>query len=309
MGYQRNPFASALRTNRTGIVGAVNPNVSGTYMSILGHHLQLAAQKLGIELLIGTPQTDDEGIASQLSILQGQIFDGVLFLGDLSNFQVLLANASHFGKPHVFVVPGSGGASPLVGTDNVIGVNLALEHLTALGHTRIAFIGNPAWLYDEERVEAYKQYLHKNSIPYRESYLADLENTLYTPEDLSSWRKIRGIAESHAHRLMENREERPTAILCASDGYAADAIKALYRLGLRVPEDVSIVGYGDQHEAKITYPELTTVRIPNQEIAEIALKLLVDLIEQPDSTQLLQTRILVNPELIIRQSTTSFHGR
>jgi LacI family transcriptional regulator len=79
MGYQRNPFASALRTNRTGIVGAVNPNVSGTYMSILGHHLQLAAQKLGIELLIGTPHTDDEGIAGQLSILQGQIFDGVLF--------------------------------------------------------------------------------------------------------------------------------------------------------------------------------------------------------------------------------------
>jgi DNA-binding LacI/PurR family transcriptional regulator len=305
MGYQRNPFATALRTSRTGIVGAMNPNMSGTYMSILGHHLQVAAQSLGIELLIGAPQTDDESIAGQLSILQSQIFDGVLFWGDVSNYQMLLNREARFSKPHVYVVPGSGVVRPLVGTDNTAGVNLALDHLTALGHTRIAFIGNPAWLFDRERMEAYKQYLCDKNLPSSESYLADLGNVLYTPEDFSSWKRIRDIAGSYAQRLMEHQDERPTAIVCASDGYAADTLKALYRLGLRVPEDVSVVGYGDQHEATITYPELTTVRIPNQEIAEIALKLLVELIEQPDSQQLLQTRILTSPDLVVRQSTGS----
>lgn len=127
----------------------------------------------------------------------------------------------------------------------------------------------------------------------------------YTPEVPFFRDKIRQVVALHADRLLSQETRRPTAILCASDEYAAFRASAAYRLGLRVPEDISIVGYGDQHEALITFPELTTVRIPNRAIAEAALKLLTELIEAPHLERLQQTQILADPELIIRQSTTS----
>jgi len=302
LGYQRNPFASALRTSRSGIVGAVSPNVSGTYVSVLGHHLQLAAHKLGIELLIGSTRVESEKIAGQLSILQSQIFDGVLFLCDHPYHQKLLNHEARFSKPYVHVMSESEQAAPVVAVDNEIGVALALDHLTELGHTRIAFIGSPAWPGDRQRMRVYKAYLQAHGLPFHEELVSDLGQIPYTPEMTNFVEQIRHAATEHAYRLVAQKH-RPTAIFCASDGYAADVLKAVYRLGLRVPDDISIVGYGDQHEALITYPELTTVRIPNDVIAEAALKLLMDLIEDPESEHLLQTRIYVAPELIIRNST------
>lgn len=303
LGYQRNPFASALRTSRTGIVGAVSPNLGGTYFSILGHDLQVAAQRLGIELLIGATQTEANGIAGQLSILQSQIFDGILFLGDHPYRQKLLSRESHFHKPHVHVMAETGSALPLIGVDNKLGMILALDHLVALGHTRIGFIGSPARYSDRAQLETYLAYFQQHSLPFYPGLVSDLEQIPYTPEAPSFREKTRRVVAIHASRLLSQTQPRPTAIVCASDGYAAETLKAAYRVGLRAPEDISIIGYGDQHEALITFPELTTVRIPNQVIAEAALVLLTELIETPDSDHLRRTQTLAVPELIIRQST------
>lgn len=305
LGYRRNPFASALRTSRTGIVGAVSPNLGGTYFSILGHHLQIAAQKMGIELLIGATQTEADGIAGQLSILQSQIFDGVLFLGDHPYHQMLLSHESHFNKPYVHVIAEAGVALPLIGVNNELGTIRALDHLVALGHTKIAFIGSPARYSDRQQLEAYQAFFQKYHLPLYQDLVSDLDRTPYTPEVPFFRDKIRQVVALHANRLLSQENPRPTAIVCASDAYAVETVKAVYRLGLRIPEDISIVGYGDQHEALTTFPELTTVRIPNQVIAEAALKLLTELIEAPDSEHLLRTQILADPELIIRQSTSS----
>lgn len=304
LGYQRNPFASALRTSRTGIVGAVSPNLGGTYFSILGHDLQVAAQRLGIELLIGATQTEANGIAGQLSILQSQIFDGILFLGDHPYRQKLLSRESHFHKPHVHVMAEAGVAFPLVGVNYALGMTLALDHLVALEHTKIAFIGSPARHSDRKQLEAYLKYFQQHDMPLHQELVSDLDQTPYTPEVPTFRDKIRQVVALHAYHLLSQEKVRPTAIVCASDGYAAETVKAAYRLGLGVPEDISIVGYGDQHEAVIAFPELTTVRIPNQEIAEAALKLLSELIEHPTSDHLHQTQILTDPELVVRQSTS-----
>jgi len=308
LGYQRNPFASALRTSRTGIVGAVSPNLGGTYFSILGHDLQIAAQRLGIELLIGATQTETNGIAGQLSILQSQIFDGVLFLGDHPYRQRLLSRESHFNKPYVHVMAETGSALPLIGVDNKLGMALALDHLAALGHTRIGFIGSPARHSDRAQLETYLAYFQQHGLPFYPELVSDLEQIPYTPEAPSFREKTRRVVAIHASRLLSEAKPRPTAIVCASDGYAAETLKAAYRVGLRVPEDISIIGYGDQHEALITFPELTTVRIPNQMLAEAALMLLTELIETPDSGQLLQTQMFAPPQLVIRNSTAEASG-
>lgn len=304
LGYRRNPLASALRTNRSGLVGAVSRNVSGTYMSILGHHLQAAAQARGIELLIAITQTERAGIRSQLSLFQSQLFDGVLFLGDLTNYQDVLHGDAPFQKPYVHVSPGEIGPEPLVTSDDVTGVRQALDYLIALGHRAFAFVG-AEWAQDQRRQAVYREVVG-------EAGLADCSlpvaiDTPYWPEDLTFGERIRAATVQYARRLFD-QPRHPTAVVCANDGFAADVIRTLYERGLRVPEDVSVMGYGDQHEARITAPQLTTMRLPNRAMADAALDLLVNMLEQPDDATLHNRRVFIPPELVVRGTTQSPRG-
>lgn len=294
LGYQRNPLASALRSKRTGIIGAINRAVSGTYMSRLAHHIQLVAQGRNIELFVGAPRENSDAIAGQLSVLQSHLFDGVLFLGDLASYQT-----ADFALPHVHVVPGNEQLLPLVTVDEARGVSLALDHLTGLGHTKIACLGSPAWPWDGRRVEFYRAYvteqLHAQGVQ-----LIDLDRIPY-PANSAVEYDASGIVMEHVQRAF-TEPNPPTAVFCTNDGFASSAIKAMYRLGLRVPEDVSVVGYGNHHDARIIYPELTTVHLPNEQLANAALDLLLKIIDDPENKELRGKRHLCAPELVIRES-------
>lgn len=297
LGYQRNPFATALRTNRTGLVGAINAAVRGTYMSKLAYDVQISAQDKGIELLIGVPQVNDDAIKGQLSVLRNQLFDGILFLGFLPNYQLLMQGG--FDKPHVHVIPGIEESLPIVSVDETIGVELAMTHLVSLGHRQIACLGSSLWPWDNQRMLAYQRFLNRQAYCDPEVYLADMDNLPYPSDGMA---QINDMIREHIVTLMD-LDKRPTAIFCTNDGFGAAVVKALYRLGLRVPEDVSVVGYGNHHDALITYPELTTIRIPNKQIAEAACDLLIQLMNKPENTELRERKILLEPELIVREST------
>lgn len=294
LGYQRNPLASALRSKRTGIIGAINRAVSGTYMSRLAHHIQLVAQSRNIELFVGAPRENSDAIAGQLSVLQSHLFDGVLFLGDLASYRT-----ADFALPHVHVVPGNEGLLPLVTVDEQQGVKLALDYLTQLGHSKIACLGSPAWPWDGRRVGFYRAYMAAHNGPGCE-LLIDLDYIPYPPNSAAADGVGDNVTE-HVKRAIEGANP-PTAIFCTNDGFGASAIKALYRLGRRVPEDVSIVGYGDHHDARIIYPELTTVTMPNEQLANVSLDLLLQIIDDPENIDLREQRLLCAPELVIRES-------
>ncbi len=296
LGYQRNPLASALRSNRTGIIGAINRAVSGTYMSRLAHHIQLVAQSRNIELFVGAPRENSDAIAGQLSVLQSHLFDGVLFLGDLASYQT-----SDFALPLVHVVPGNEELLPLVTVDEAQGVKLALDYLTQLGHTKIACLGSPAWPWDGRRVQFYSAYMAEHLNP-KLAHIIDLNHIPY-PANSALETDVSDTVLEHVQQAIEGPSP-PTALFCTNDGFGANAIKALYRLGLRVPENVSVVGYGNHHDANIIYPELTTVHIPNQQLADVALDLLLRIIKDPENTELRGQRLLCEPALVIRQSTS-----
>ena len=300
LGYQRNPFATALRTNRTGLVGAINAAVRGTYMSKLAYDVQISAQDKGLELFIGVPQANDDAIKGQLTVLQNQLFDGILFLGFLPGYQQLFKQGG-LDKPHVHVIPGYEENFPIVSVDETAGVELALSHLTALGHRQIACLGSSLWPWDKQRMQVYEGFVSRHGNGDHMSYLADMEHLPYPTHDMA---EVNELIKMHVANLME-MQERPTAIFCTNDGFGAAVVKALYRLGLRVPQDVSIVGYGNHHDALITYPELTTVRIPNKRIAEAACALLIELMDRPQDAELKRSKILLKPELIVRESTAA----
>lgn len=297
LGYQRNLFATALRTNRTGLVGAINAAVRGTYMSKLAYDVQISAQAKGLELFIGIPQAGDDAIKGQLTVLQNQLFDGILFLGFLPDYQLFMKGS--LDKPHVHVIPGIEENLPIVSVDETAGVELALSYLASLGHRRIACLGSSLWPWDKQRIQVYQAFVTRHGYCDHVKYLADLDTLPYSSHDMGESSKMIG---RHVADLMAQRE-RPTAIFCTNDGFGAAVVKALYRLNLRVPHDVSVVGYGNHHDAIITYPELTTVRIPNRPIAESACKLLMQLMDKPQDADLKKSKILLKPELIVREST------
>ena len=95
-------------------------------------------------------------------------------------------------------------------------------------------------------------------------------------------------------------EERPTAVFCTNDTVAAGAMKAVIRAGLRIPEDMAVVGFDDSSVSRVVEPELTTVRIDMDQMGRLAAEKLFDLIEDNPSAE---TRIEIPTELIVRRSS------
>lgn len=300
MGYKPNPFASALRSNRSGIIGAVNLNPGGWFMGRLGMEVQLAAQKRGIELFVGTVNNRADNVEAQLNILQGQLFDGFLLLGDMPNYRDLARNLKDMNKPFVSVAAGIDIETPLVHTDERRGIKMILDYLTGLGHRKIAFMGSLAWPLVPERLQLFRDYLATKNIGVPDSYVSAMDFFPYQPEAFAAIERLHRVAIAHARSLLQ-QENPPTAIVCAADGFALGALKGATQLGLAVPHDVSVTSFDGTDGTFTCQPELTTLRRPMEKVANEAISLLMALIDSPDDPAL-QRRILVEPELILRES-------
>ena len=300
LGYQPNPFASALRSNRTGIIGAVNLNPGGWFMGRMGLEAQLAAQKRGVELFVGAVHSRAANVEAQLTILQGQLFDGFLLLGDMPSYQAATHNWKHLDKPFVSVAAGAEIQPPMVHTDEACGMKLILDYLIGLGHRRIAFMGSLAWPLAPERLQLFRKYLTRKGIAVPDNLVSDVDCFPYKPEEFDALERMHRLAILHAKSLLR-QPNPPTAIFCAGDAFALGALKGVQALGLAVPHDVSVTSFDGTDGTFACQPELTTLRRPIKKIAAEAIDLLLALIDSPDDPAL-QKRILVEPKLIVRES-------
>lgn len=303
LGYRPNPFASALRTNRTGIIGALNPNFSGTYMALLTKHLVVEAKRQGVELLVGAPEVNESQIEVQLNKLQNLLFDGLLLLGDMLGYQSIIRRMHAVQKPYVTVSAGTLLPPPYVNIDEVKAFRSAVGYLKSLGHDRIAYLSSPQWTVGVRKIELFREVMFECGLPVRDEYISSMEGLSYTPMDLDFVKRSSDYPMAYAQALMR-LPEPPTAILGSNDGFAIAAIKGITEMGLSVPDDVSIMGFGDEITADLFVPGLTTVRHPLETIAAHAISLLLHLIEEPDDGH--ESRILVDPELVVRGSCAPF---
>ena len=222
-----------------------------------------------------------ENVASRRS-------DGVLLiLSELSPRQQ--ARLDELGVPVVAVDP-TGTPSPgipSVGATNWAGGLAAAEHLLDLGHTRIAVIGGPTdVLCSRARVDGFRAAMSTAGNPVRPGYVRYGDFTSPT-----------GYAET---ATLLDLPEPPTAIFVCSDQMALGAYEALYERGMRVPDDMSIVGFDDLDEARWAVPPLTTVRQPLSEMAGTATRMLLSLVAGED---LETARVELATPLVVRAST------
>ena len=300
LGYQPNPFASALRSNRTGIIGAVNLNPGGWFMGRMGVEVQLAAQKRGVELFVGAATGRSDSVEAQLTILQGQLFDGFLLLGDMPNYQDAARKLTNLDKPYVSVAAGVDVPGPMVHTDEALGIKQILDYLMSLGHRKIAFMGSLAWPLAPERFQLFQAYLNARGLCIPDAYVSAVDNFPYQPTEFDALERMHRVAIQHTQSLLQ-QPDPPTAIFCAADAFALGALKGVMQMRLSVPQDVSVTSFDGTDGTFACQPELTTLRRPIKKVAADAIDLLLALIDSPDDPTL-QQQILVEPELIVRDS-------
>jgi LacI family transcriptional regulator, galactose operon repressor len=191
------------------------------------------------------------------------------------------------GVPLVGVDVRLAGTAAYVGSDHAAGMRLALGHLHALGHRRVAHIaGALNTVAGVQRVEAFRDEAQALSL--------DESDELVRQGDFSS---ASGYRETCALLALG---ERPTAILAASDLMALAALQAIRDAGLEPGRDIAVVGFDDLEAAALAHPPLTTVRQDRRELGTLAATRAIELIEQPDVTP---PDAVLPVELVVRAST------
>lgn len=288
IGYVVNRSAQKLSGARNGVIGIITPMLDNQFASELIVGIGRAARAIRYETLVYTIFDEDGDSHRSLIGLLQQFADGVVAIlpRETAFFEALAA-------AHVPVTlidqRGSLTHFPSVSVDNYGGACLAVEHLASLGHRRIAFIGGDEAIEGvRDRRRAYEDTLARLGLA--------REPMLVAKGDLS---QMKGFEA--ALRLMR-MAQRPTAIFAANDLSAFGAIAAVHEAGLRVPDDISIIGFDDIPMAAQVHPALTTIRQPFAQMARAAVDTLLVAINGGEPTA---ARITLPAELVVRHSTAS----
>jgi DNA-binding LacI/PurR family transcriptional regulator len=292
LGYHPNPFATALRTQRTGVLGAILRDMGDPFLSGLARALQQAAHEQGFELLLGHADYDSQTAQRQLTLMLNHWFDGLLLLGNLPGDATLLAMVQQSRTPCVAVASGSQTSVPLVALDEERGASLGLEYLFLLGHRRLAFVGTLEHAGVNERLATFRQFVRDRELEWHDGYEQCCTRT-------------RGDATERLRQLLA-LSEPPTAIFCASDVLALRTMSVAWQLGFHLPDQLSILGFDDIEQAAESVPPLTTIRQPVPVMAQEAVSMLRELIGgSPNDAR--QYQRIVQPELIVRASCSPVH--
>jgi DNA-binding LacI/PurR family transcriptional regulator len=182
-------------------------------------------------------------------------------------------------------------------TDNCAGAFEIVSHLISLGHKRIGFIGSLDATSGNDRLEGYKKALSKNGLIIEEDLIVSLDPNEFASAQTEPERG--GYSEC---KKLIKLKSRPTAVFASCDPLAYDAIRAIKDAGLKVPEDISVVGFDDLNFSALLDVPLTTMAQPFKEIGEKAMEILLDKIEEKSQEP---RQIILKPKLVIRKSTAS----
>jgi LacI family transcriptional regulator len=284
LGYEASLVAQSLRNHRTNVIGVLVADLEPFSAELLKGAGD-AIRNTGFELVVysaGGRASDHVGWERRyLSRLSGTLVDGAVLVTPT-------VVDVRYGAPVVAVDPHTGSSElPTIDSDNLHGARLAIQHLLDLGHRRIALLaGRPDLQSAQLREQGYRDALMSAGVPVDERLV---QVGAYDPE----------VSVKAARQLLTS-PERPSAMFAANDVSAIATINAARELGLRVPEDLSIVGFDNIPESALCTPALTTVEQPIRTMGQRAVETLVRLIrgESPE-----ETHITLATRLVVRQST------
>lgn len=284
LDYRPNFFARSLRVKRTYTIGVILEEIGDAYGSLVISGIERYLRQQNFFFLTVAHRHDEKLLATYSTMLQQRGVEGFItvdtFLKEEPSLPtVAVAGHRKFKRVTNIVINHRRAAS------------LALQHLVDLGHERIAFMkGSPASADSDDRWNAICEVAKRLGVGMRPELTVQLEGDDPTPN----------LGYPFAKQLLA-RNKPFTALFAYNDISAIGSIRAFQEAGLRVPDDVSVVGFDDVQSAAYINPPLTTVRQPLQKMGEIAAHTLLDRIE--GRMKYIQ-EIAIEPELVVRRSST-----
>lgn len=291
LGFVRNESARQLRSGTSRIVPYVMLDSANPFFTDVARGAEDLLTAAGLSLFLGTSDDDPMREARYLDLLQEQRVCGVL-ITPIDPQEPRLTALPLRGTPVVIVdrvAPDPNICS--VAVDDVLGGDLAATHLLEMGHERIAFVGGHAKVGQvHDRLAGARRAIERAGLP--ADVLTEIDTAaLSIAEGRSGAQRLAGLPAGR----------RPTAALCANDLLALGLLQQCMGMGVRVPDDLAIVGYDDIEFAGAAAVPLTSVRQPRAQLGQAAMDLLFEEATDPDTHQ--HRQVVFEPELIVRDST------
>ena len=291
LNYVPDSAATRLAGGRSGTVALVlrqSPHqvVSDQFLMQVLLGVSAAVKDRGFHVLVEPLNPADETV-SYGDLIHSRHADGLVVSGPRID-DADLRRVYEEGIPVVMMSHMPDNNIPFVDVDNVRGAHIAVQHLLDLGHHRIAYVSNapPIYAASLDRLKGYQQTLEQGGIPYDDRLVRYGE---YTDDSgVKAMTELLGL------------DVLPTAVFVASDVVALGALVAIRAAGLRVPEDIAMVGFDDIPLAQYVDPPLTTVRLPAYGLGWGAGEMLMRLIQE--KTAVVSTQVLLDTELVVRES-------
>lgn len=298
MDYKPNSIARSLILNKTNLIGVVVPDVSNSFHAQLLSGIEGYAAEAEYGVIICNVYRNWDKQQKYFNLMLERHVDGIILLHDntleeLSDFQKISSTPLLFAS-----VPVEGADIPFVGIDEVRAAYDAVCHLISKGHKEIGLIYGECYALGKLRREGYCKALADHDIPVKEDFMA------HRPSSVEC-----------GYQAMEQilkQEKYPSAVFCVSDEMAVGALDCALDKGLRVPEDISLIGFDDIDLGQVVRPKLTTIHQPIHEIGREAARLLIDIIEKKgraagkngssDTKDEIQSRIILNHSLVERET-------
>lgn len=290
LNYSPSALARSLKLNQTRTLGMMVTTSNNPFFAEVVAGVERICYQRGYTLVLCNTEGDPERLSHNLEVLLQKRIDGLLLMCT----EARSASAEVFGRhPAVPIVVMDWGPlntiADRIQDNSALGGYLATRHLIEQGHSRIGLITGPLdKLPAQSRQQGYRQALEEADIPFRAEYV--VEGDFEFTGGISGMHQLLALAEP------------PSAVFAGNDVSAVGVYQALYRAGLRVPQDISVVGYDDIELSRYLTPPLTTIHQPQAELCRQAVDTLLERIQGADDAPRL---ITLEPTLIARESVRS----
>jgi len=291
MGYTPNTIARGLVTKSTGFIGLVIPDITNPFFPEVAQGVEDYVYKQGYTMLLCTTDWQLDRESRYLKALESKMVDGIIIAPATDDISHVIEDFSDGNKPIVFV-----SYKPDDLTCNFVAIDdykcgyMATEYLLKLGHRDIAYIGGlENSRSDRQRFSGYRDALGKYSLPLK-----------YSPRH-GQFKTMSGYELTK--ELLIYSDDIPTAILAGNDVLALGVMQAVEEFGLKIPENVSVMGIDDISFSAFDKISLTTVAQPKEEMGKLAAEILIQKVKEPANKNPVQK--ILEPRLVIRKTCRS----
>lgn len=285
LNYEPSLLGRNLRNSESRLLLILIPKISNPFYFEIIKGIETTAINQSYNILLCETDSNPERENIYFDLVRKKMADGIISMDPAVNMDTLiqLAERHNIIQCSEYAIDSS---IPYVTIDNEAAAYIAVKHLIKIGHKKIAFINSDKkYLYARQREAGYKKALQEQNIRVQEQYICYSQQLDFE-------------YGQQAMRKILHMDDRPTAVFAVSDLLAIGALKEIHANGLRVPDDIAVVGFDKIDFSNMTHPTLTTIAQPMYKMGTIAAQMLMDKIKGKEVES-----VILDHELVIREST------